>query len=108
MSQPPDLEQRLTALERQVYQNRRQLRQVKNAKAVLVLGIVVFMVFEFETALPWGGRLKSKRLEFVEVTEIILLGAWAIGAIALEDLLQLKIKTLKPSERDGTAAEHED
>lgn len=98
MNQHQDLEQRLAALERQVYANRRQLRRAKNAKALLVLGIVLFMIFEIDSPLPWGGRLKSERLELVEVGEIILLGAWAVGAIALEDILQLKLRTSKPSE----------
>lgn len=101
-----DLERRLSKLERQVYQNRRQLRRAKNAKAVLVLGIVLFMVAEFDLPLPWGGRLKTSRLGAPEIAQIILMGAWAVGAIALEDLLSLK--TSKPFERDGTEAERED
>lgn len=107
MNQQPDLEQRLTALEKQVYQNRRQLRRAKNAKAVLVLGIFIFMIFEFEFSLPWGGRVKSSRLGTSQIAEIFLLGAWAVGAIALEDILQLKLKTSKPSEHDGKEDERE-
>lgn len=108
MSQPPDLEQRLAALEKQVHQNRRQLRRAKNAKAILVLGIVLFMVFEIDSPLPWGGRLKSERLDLAKAGEIILLGAWAVGAIALEDLLQIKLRTSKPSERDDKEDERGD
>ncbi len=103
-----DLEQRLSKLEKQVTLNRRQLRRAKNAKAVLVLGIVLFMVVEIDAPLPWGGRVKTSRLGVPEIAEIILLGAWAVGAIALEDLLQLSSKTLKPSEPDDTEDEHED
>lgn len=106
MSLPPEVEERLTKLEQQVYQNRRQLRRAKNAKAVLVLGIVLFMVFEFETPLPWGGRIKSSRLGVPEIGQIILLGAWAVGAIALEDLLSLN--ALKPSAPDDKAGERGD
>jgi len=108
MSLPPEVEKRLSKLERQVYQNRRQLRLAKNAKAILVLGVVLFMTFEFETPLPWGGKIKSSRLGVSEVGQIIFLGAWAVGAIALEDLLQIKLKTLKPSEPSDTKAERGD
>lgn len=102
MSQPPDLEQRLSRLEKQVYQNRRQLRRAKNAKALLVLGIVLFMVAEFDIPLPWGGRLKTSRLGIPEITQVFLLGAWAVGAITLEDLLQLSSKRTKLSEPADT------
>ena len=108
MSQHQDLEQRLAALERQVNLNRRQLKLAKNAKALLVLGIVIFMVFEVDSPLPWGGRLKSQRLKVAEVGQIALLGAWAVGAIALEDLLQIKLRTSKPSERDDKEDERGD
>lgn len=84
-----NFEQRLSALEKQVGANRQQLMRAKNAKAILVLGIVLFMVAEFDIPLPWGGRIQTSRLG-PEITQVFLLGAWAVGAIALEDLLQIK------------------
>lgn len=99
-------EERLARLEAQVFLNKKNLARGKNAKAILVLGVVVLMVFEFDSPLPGGGRFKSSRLGLPEVGQILLLGAWAIGSIALEDIVQ--IRTSKLSAPSDTKAEREE
>lgn len=104
----PDLEKKFKELEKQVKANKQQLSFAKSAKAILILGVVLFMVFEVDTLLPGGGRLKSQRLKMQEATEIFLFGAWAVGSIALEDILKMRFKSSKLSEPDDTTVEHED
>lgn len=108
MTSDPDLEQKFKALEAQVQANKNQLKFAKSAKAILVLGVVLFMVFEVDTVLPGGGRLKSQRLKMGEAMELLIYGAWAVGAIALEDLLKLRVKSSRPSEPAETKPEHGD
>lgn len=102
-----DIEERLDRLEAQILKNKKNLSHGKNAKAILVLGIVLFMVLEIDSPLPGGGRFKSSRLNLSQIAEIALLGAWAIGTISLEDILQMKFKTSKPSEPSCKGDEHE-